>query len=152
MVAMEKVGDSNILWVSLDHAAVPKSAVYFQGRHYYKFKLEKREMRLFLTASANFGVPLDTLVDDGINQHVSEELIEDSTAWIDNEQGNRKAIFSSSSKVKEMRSHENTMVIYFTMHSWLLEEFQRACVKDGQPTRIYHQSSEVISRMINTPK
>jgi hypothetical protein len=151
MAAMEEVGDSNILWISLDHLGEPKSAVYFQGRHYHKFKLEKREIRLFLTAAANYGLPLDTLVVDGINQQVSAELITDSADWIHaDELGNRKAIFSSSSKVEEMRSHQNTMIIYLTIHSWSLEDFQRACVEDGQPTTIYHQYSEVMQDVLDS--
>lgn len=146
-----KVGQQQHLWISLNRSGEPKSAVYFQGQHYYIFKLERREIRIFLTATAACGIPLDTLVVDGINQQVSADLITNATAWIDNKPGSRKVILSSSSKVKEIRSHQNNMITYLTIHSWSLEEFQSACITDGQPTRIYQQASEVLRAWPDSP-
>lgn len=119
----------NALWISLDRKGNPLSAVYFQGRCFYQILLTKAKIRIFLAAAANFILPLDLVVVDGINQAVSSDLVGAVDEWLAHDPNKtRKAIYSSSSKVEELRSHQNQSTQYITVQSWTLTEFQSACI------------------------
>lgn len=140
MAAKEEAGRSNILWVSINRNGDFQSAVYFQGRSYYKFRMHTGELAVFLHAPS---VPLDTVVVDGVTSAGATRIQSDVTNWVVHTDTNKyaRAILSSSTKVEELRSHQNSTVRYLTIHSWKLEEFYEAFVQSGKPTKIYDNCS-----------
>lgn len=130
LLMLAKADDNlHVLWTSLDRNGNPLPAMYFQGRCFHKVELTRQQIGIFLAAAANGVLPLNLVVVDGINQAVSSDLVGEVDEWIRNNPTTRKAIFSSSSKLEELRSHQNDSSRYLTVQSWTLEEFQSACIE-----------------------
>ena len=138
LVSKEGGSPKNILWVSLG-VLVPKAIVYFQGTNYYELPiLSTNLITVLLTV-----VDVDLVVIDGLTED-TRKLMAGVIKWVMNKE-NRKAIFSSSSKLQEEKTHNNYEIVKTEVHSWTPEEFQKAFVKDdGTPTEIYERCSPLL--------
>ena len=102
----------------------------------------------------------DVLVIDGVNDDIylscKKELVKFWRAG-DNAK-NKCAFISMSSKIKRELTHERRMLAkkqesgagtaeeYFTMHSWILDEYMSAFLSNGQKTRVFVENSAIFDQ------
>ena len=128
------IAGDNILWISLDREGLPVSTVYFQGKFYVKFDLElSTELGVFLFNPQE--IPLDTVVVDGCSS-TTKEITKKVRRWVTHlgSGPNCRAIFTASTKVEKLRSHQHDDVSYHVVHSWIPEEFRRSLIRDDDTT------------------
>ena len=128
------IAGDNILWVSLDRDGLPVSTVYFQGKFYVQFNLElSTELKVFLYNPKE--IPLDTVVIDGCSS-TTKKFTTEVRRWVTHLGSGRncRAIFTASTKVEKLRSHQHDDVSYHVVHSWIPEEFRRSLIHDDDTT------------------
>lgn len=140
-ILTEEGRPKNILWVSLNKDCEPEASVYFQGTNYFDLgkKLKRRHILTFIVR-----VPVELVVIDGMLAGAqAQELRANLIAWMRNDP-KRHAVFSSSSKFDDPRYHQNKDIALKEVHSWKLEEFRDAFVKDEIPTEICERCSSLL--------
>lgn len=112
------VSGDNILWISLDRDGGPVSIVYFQGTCYAEFQMKLRTVQELEIFMHHKSIPLDTVVVDGCSEK-TVDLTTEIRLWVIHPGTNPKcrAIFTSSTKVERLRSHQNDHVTYHIVHS-----------------------------------
>ena len=132
---------SNVLWVTLDRDGLPQTTLYFQGALFCQIDLLKQaDVELFIKVAGqkNRGIPLDTIIIDGVSTASKglEGFVRQWVAHGDTEPKER-AYFTASTKVDQLRGHQNDVVEYMVVHSWTLEEYFAAGMDSRKPSRIY---------------
>lgn len=141
------VSGDNVLWISLDRDGAPVSIVYFQGGWYAQFQMKLstvRELEIFMHHKA---IPLNTVVVDGCSAE-TKYLTTGVRLWAKQRgtSAQSRAIFTSSTKVERLRSHQNDHVAYHVVNSWTRNQFKAALYSNDGGTTIWNACAPLFYR------
>ena len=132
---------TTILWVSLDRQGQPVRTVFLRGNHFCDYFMTFDILEAFIYTYANYGdeekaLSIDTTVVDNASSSapasVQLEILVNNWVRVPGLTPTARAIFIASTKVEQLRSHQNNLVKYRVVHSWTLEDFCNALIIDDE--------------------